>query len=491
MDWGDIIRSDNFKSLYQVHYFFLYLYYHVFGINSAYYFFWFVFLFSVNLTLFYTAMAQLFSLFGQAPSRFFFLLICILLLTAPNNFENVTWAATSHYNLGMLLFLVMLHSFLRYIDGAKIWFYFFYLSFLLSLFTIEMSLLFPIIILLIIIFYSAQIQQKKILKHLAITFFVPSFVLLLGSFLLLKILNNELLPHGASLAGIFPSANLMVTNFWMFCMQGIAYTKFVPNGLRDAYYAFVHQHLFWPLLLCTFGIIFYCIKAKQYLFLLLFLSMGVFLLPNLFRFGMAGSSYENVRFVFFALPFILTAFLVLLKKNVWILSCCFVFLVVCNFIFLNQSKQDKIVAGKLHAVYIQGVAQHPSPNCYLLNIPSFCKQFFVYRSIRRVGIEANMRNSNLNTGDYTEVMWYYAQNVSDSFSVEKIDNRKLAVLNHTDGVWLMHEHFGASPYENDGVIVSILEWGGYTIEFKNAPPADTKLLLYSNGRVNDVRHILD
>ena len=129
MDWGDILRSDHFKSLYQVHYFFLYLYWHVFGTNSFYHFIWFIFLMSVNLALINKTLPRLLALFGIEKSSLLVLFMSILLLIAPNNFENIAWAATSHYNLGMMFYLIMLNAFLRFVQGSRKWIYGFYISF--------------------------------------------------------------------------------------------------------------------------------------------------------------------------------------------------------------------------------------------------------------------------------------------------------------------------------------------------------------------------
>ena len=490
MSWEEIFRSSEFKSLYQLHYVFLYGYYHVFGASSVAYYVWFVLLQSAVLTAFYYAMSKLANLFGLSKTNFVFFVIGILLMTSPHNFENIAWAATSHYNLAFLFFFVMLSCLLDALLGKKQKLILFYSLFSLSLFTMEMSVLFPLSFGLIVFAYWMYSGNRVGLKKGLLLYVIPSALLVLLSFALLKVLNNSWFPRSGTVAIFIPSVLDSITNFWSYWFQGIGYTHYLSFRQRESFYRFVDIYVFWPGLLSIGFIIFYCLKKKKYFPLVLFLMCGIFLLPNLYRWGTILNRYENVRFLYFTLPFMLSVVLLLFYKRKLLLAILSILFLTANLYFMYFTIQDKVVAGKIHEKYLEELQSVKSNDVYLLNIPSFAKGNFIFRGSNRVRIADAMKDTQHNEIIFKEVLWYYAQSAEDSFSVEKTDSLTLRVSPKTDGVWPMNESIGASSYENENVKVTLGEWGSYEVRFKKAIGEETRILLFSDGSMIDCKELL-
>lgn len=490
MTWNDIFRSSEFKSLYQLHYVFLHTYLQIFGTNSVAYFIWFVLLQSAVLTAFYNSMPKLCELFGVTKTNVLFFIVAVLLMTSPHNMENVVWAATSHYNLAFLFYFILLGLFVHSFVGKRQFVILFHFIFILSLFTMEMSLMFPVSCGLILFLYWLQSKDTGGVKKVLLYYMLPMFVSILLSFVLLQYLNDSWLPRGGSDASFIPSISDAVTHFWAYCIQAIGYTHFLSYDLRTAFYASVKSYVFWPGLITIAAIVFYSFKNKKYLLLVFFLTAGLFLLPNLFRWGSMLNRYENVRFMYFALPFIITFFLYLFSNSKILLSSLAIILLIANLIFMRTTVNDKVVAGEIHESYLGALQEYRTDDVYLLNVPSFGKGNFIFRGYNRVRISSAMKNVDSVEIKYKEVLWYYAQTNMDSFTVTRVDSQTIFVKSQTPGIWPMIEDQGAQSYENEDFEVVMDEWGGYNVRFKNPLNPNTKVLLFSVNGMTDCADLL-
>lgn len=490
MRWTEVFGSNPFKSLYQLHYALLKIYYFIFGIHSYRYFFLFVGLQALIGTLWYVVIPKIGKLFQWNNNRILFLIVPILLLVSPNNVENIAWAATSHYNWSMIFYLLILWALYRYIEGSRFYLLPFHFLFVLSLFTMEISLLFPCSAAIIILLRFAIVRDRKALWQQACHVLLPMLFFTILSFGLLKWLYNTWLPHGAGNEDYLPEVSDALTHFWLYTLQGLANTQFLEVSIRQAYYGLVKTYLFLPLLLTTGGALIWAIHKRYYTVVFFMLHIALFLAPNLFRFGASSGTYENVRFVYFALPFILSLFFLLVARNVGLTMFIFIVLFFYNLTLLNRTKQEKMLAGALHHHYLSELQEHSRKDVYLLNVPSFCNDFYVFRSAKRVGIDAEMRNHGVLADDFHEVLWYYAKGVNDVFTITRTAANEVSIQAQTNGVWLMREQYGATDYETADFKVRVGEWGKYVVTFKEPIPSQMSLLLYSDGKMQDVTDIL-
>lgn len=489
MNMAEILRSSQFKSLYQLHYVSLALYWKVFGSNSQAYFIWFMCLQGLLATLMYIVLPKLVSLFKIEKTNFLFFLLGLLFICSPHNIENFAWAATSHYVLAFVFYFALLHYLVKALgakEGSIFWFYFF---FVLSLFTMEISLLFPLSVTAIIGALYFKDRDKNRLKRFLVCYALPLYMGVFLALSLLYFLSDTWVPRGSS---NFFSLRFYdaVVNFWNYILQALGYTHYLNVQQRFSLYGTLSTYSFWPGLLLIITAVVVFIRRKNYLLLLVFLHIIIFISPNLFRWGAILFRYENSRFLYFVLPFLLSFILLFSFKKKFLFFSIGLVVLVANLFFLRIALKDKQASGLVHETFIQQFEAYKDKDIYLLNIPNCCTGYQIFRGYNRIRIASDVKHKRHGKEKLKEILWYYALSVKDSFSVQKVDDGRLQIQPRSLGVWLMSDWGGAVSYEDDEIEVEMTEWSGYFVRFKEAIKPTEYILLFSEGQLRDVSHLV-
>ncbi len=486
MPWTDFFHSFGYGSLYQFHYLSLVIMERLFGIESQYYFIVLTVLHAFIACYIVQVFRQLLTFFKIAFPVLFSFLLALFFVSSPHLFETMAWAGPSHYVITLLLYLIMFNEFFKALN-KQVWNKFvFFTAFVMAVFTFEMSMMFLPSFILLALLLRRDEAFLILFKRLA-ALYVPMFLVLVVAYTYLYFQTKTLIPHGMSMDAMGQSFSIYGDHLIVYLSRIWGYSQALSFPLREGYYSLVSAYYGWGVLLLLVVVVIVFIKKKR-LALFLFFNGVLFLLPYLFRSHSVMNQFENMRFAYFAFVFIMASVLVLLWQKSAVLSTGFIIiLLIINTMTSLRGVHAKVLNGQLHEQYLSELNKFEAAEYYLLNVPSFCQGHFVFRADNRLGIAAQMHAKKEAPEAFKEVMWYYAQSVSDSFDVEVMNDSTLSIQPRTDGVWLMDEDRGASNYETDDYKVEIGEWSRYTVTFKKKHNAKKSVvLLYSKGELIEI-----
>jgi hypothetical protein len=486
MPWTDFVHSFGYGSLYQFHYLSLVLFEHLFGIQSHYYFLVFLLLHAV-IACYFVLISKL--LFRRVQVQFpvlFAILLGLFFVSSPHLFETMAWAGPSHYVITLWLYLVLFHQFLKALNKNPWNKTLFFVVFFITVFTFEMSVLFLPSFLLAGILLR---QDETIISHVKRMWIVylPMLLILIAAYTLFYFQQRTIIPHGIPAAFIGQSWSVYSKHLIVYLSRIWAYTHSFSLPAREAYYSFVSAFNAWLILFLLLVVSVGFLREKK-LALFLFFNGVLFLLPYLFRSFSILNEYENARYTYFAFVFIMAALLVIVwNKKAIVGILLFLVLFVLNAITTLKGVQAKVINGELHEQYVSELNKFQANKYYLLNVPSFCQGHFVFRADNRVGIAAQMHGKKEKPEQFKEVMYYYAQSASDSFSVEVVNDSTLFIQPETPGIWLMEEDRGALDYETEDYMVVTGKWASYTLILKqHSVLKKAVILLYSKGKMKRI-----
>ncbi len=484
-----LLSSYHFDSFYHGYYLILNMLYAVFGLNSIGWFFFFSFIHALNTSLLYKTIHQI-SHANCTLYRSKEIAICaaMFFLLSPYSAENIIWAATTHYIVTMTVFLFSLqwlHSFLLNQSSAKGYFLFLFLN-IFSLFTFELTFLFPVIYVLLFWLYamnqSSQIRFGKFLLNIITPICISIFVY----FIVLFISKGTFMPHDGKGAAMFPPFHEMISQLGRQVVKLFSFVHYADYPLREKVYTFCNH---WMLILCltvaVWASIFYWLKRKSnasFYIICFFVVCGLLLLlPFATRFFVFVFKYENLRYSYFASAFLYTAFVYFLFHVHKVIRIVVIGSYLILFIyFITQTVNDKKQSAVLYHRFIETFPNAVSGTTYLLNIPTFCNESYMFWDASRLPIALYCyRNLDVST-HLQQVMFYNSCSDKDTFDVKKINDSSWHFQLKTNGSWLMNGYLGASNYETADYNILLGEWCDYTIQFKRKLRAN-EAVFYFDG----------
>jgi len=411
-------------------------------------------------------------------------------LVNPFNVEPVVWKVCVHYLMSLSFLLILLWNvslFLAQATNKRLLYA--HLTLVLSLFTLELSLVFPIFTLIWAIFgyftYGKSASVKKIIGGLL----APQFIILTGYFFLNKWILGDWVGHYGTKTHLNIKPVEMLSTMYKYFAKYSLFGRFLDFKKEEAIYGFFNgSSVVWGItaLLFIFTLILFVRWSKlsnQIKFLWLsFVSFFIALAPvsNLFFYFLQYS--ENDRYGYLAAPFF-SLFLVLM--TFWFAPKIRYALLIC-WISLSVYFQQKVaIAWQENAIIYEYLLKdfrwYDAPKVLMLNLPDNYAGTYLFRIIKREDPLVDDLKYHLQkpyNGQLQQVAQYNMMHLDEGVSVEQIDSMQLKVIFNQWGNWWWKDGIGISNYENNLYKFKLIE-KGYQLTFKQRP--DDWTMIYQVG----------
>ncbi len=488
--WAGFADSYDFPSLYYGHNIVFYGFYSVFGSSALAWFLLFTGLHSLNAAFGYGFIKRLFTNNGFQASTAGALVAALLFLVSPYQTENVIWGATLHYAVSMLCMWGIMWLYAGYLDSGKAWMLWLsYLMFAFSLLTLEISLVFPGIFMIVFgLLWRPVAGLKGLFSH-----FKPIALpmgLLIGLYLIGTYwLKGHFIGHYGSDTHLKFSAVQLLGSLWQYLAKLLGFVHYYPFHIKEFIYLnLVKATVAFGLLAVAIGIWVVLWKYRKPLAWFALGWMGlvfIALLPVLNMYFMFLNQGENDRLSYLASVFIYAIPVLLLmwfaRRLVWAYGA--VVLVVSVFFLNTQTTKWQ------HAATLQAQAAD-SPlfygtkgNIYLLNLPCYYQGVYVYRRFHRLHWARQFYGLPDLSNQLQYVVSANMQLPTDSvIAVALPEPNTFKVELSTWGNWFWYHMNGAQNRTEEEMTITLDEWGhSYTLYLPNLKPEDRLLYFTHNG----------
>ncbi len=492
MGWKGIFSAFGDKSLHYIYHLAGFLTWKLFGLNGTGWMLTFISLHAGTAFLSYKTFKILFSKEGIRFNTPIAFAGALLFIVSPYQTEPLVWYACIHYLLCSLLLFSAFLFLLAYLQqNEKKFIAAFYITFFLSLFTLEISFSFPIILLAFFLFWPAGIMGNKPRISLIKTFVAPSFVLLVLYFILSKILRGSAVGHYGTSAHLNFSIPLLLGNLNKYVAKLLLLTQFMDYEIRQRLYLIFERPKFAYCifaLLLFFALVYILLQKrlapKYRISVLLFAFFVIALLPILNLYFSYVVNVEGDRFTYFAsifaYQFFVLTVVVLLRRPGWLVISIFLFF---NFKYLLVNLKSWESNCNIQKSLLANFHWRHAKNIYILNLPDNFNGTYMYRTFAPDNSFAetlDLINKTNIEDNVVQVLSYNMNGINDSVIVEQVTPKELKVTFAQNGNWWWSGGIGAGSYEADSYKVTIDEWShGYTIAFKDSLPAT---IIYQCGK---------
>src|SRR4030095_3423271 len=231
--FGDILHCFGYYGNHQLLHFVFYNFYKVFHIHGLPWYFFFCSLHAVNGYLFYLLILRLMKQWGGTISPLLAVMGVSAFLLHPYCVEAVVWKACVHYLISLMAILLILILFLSYIEsGKKRDFIAGCLVYAASLFTLEISFVTPLVVVLAgIMTWLTNGRIENPIKR--ISYFCGTLWALLGGYLLLNIISlGSVVGHYGAKVHLRFDLISMVSTEMKYLLKHLGYARFYPYKVK-------------------------------------------------------------------------------------------------------------------------------------------------------------------------------------------------------------------------------------------------------------------
>jgi hypothetical protein len=466
------------KSLHHVGHVLPFIVYRLLGQNAICWFFVLTFLHAVNALLLLHFIRRVFGL-AYIGSRKHEIAIVLLFLFSPLHTEVVVWGSAMWYSTVFLLLFILLNGALQWmLSGNGKWPLWLHIVFILSLYTWELALVFPLVIALYYyFFFKKAISVKRYIWNIAL----PQVALCILYFSHNILRSGHLVSHYGEGTHLQFKMPLIATNIVEYCAKLSMVEFLVPYSIRDNI-VWQESHFFLYILL---GLVLAVIliglyfarkgNAAENLPSLFFLTSLVLLLPVINIPNCYIKTIEQDRYLYAPSAFFVAAFITLLLNNKRILSYIgFGVFAVLSLYFQHRNLQSWQTVGKISEGLDSSFEWTKSKHVVILascdNVNgAYCMRSQPYCSFA----EAYTLHKGVNIMKTTsEVLQFDMHVLTDTFIAEKIDTQtfKLTFAQWGNNLWKNGAPFQKS-YSDSFCSATVDEWGHsikYTMN-KNYP----------------------
>jgi|GEM_PF-2273486 len=484
-------NSFGFPSLYYTHDFFVLLIYNIAGKSSTIWFFTMATLHVANACSALVVFHKLYRLLNIRNADLIAFSGSVLFLLSPYQTENLAWAATLHYSISMLIFLLSTYTILHSLHTNKIKKKHVILItglHVAALTCLEISLVFPAayFILFLIVFISKK--TKISISRFVIQLILPLILTTCLYFIVTKILKGHWVPHYGSEHLKNFTVGYYLSNTYKYLCKYLLLLHFANYHYRELIYTLCEKHIttISILLLASFAITCYIFykknKALSFAFIGLCALFFLLLLPSLSMYFMYLFTPENDRLGYFmSLILYQIISVVLISISLYAGVTLLILFFSIGLFFLTRQVNKWGEAAYLHNNLINSFTWLHSKKIYVLNSPSNYKGVYQFRAEKRLYWAIHF-NTNINLEkNLTSVLSSAYANVNDSSIVTIVNDSTLNVDFITNGGWLMHDQLGATDYSTKEYSVTVDPWKpSYKIVF-HEKPADAVYIYAGNN----------
>jgi hypothetical protein len=483
------LQSYGSDSFYYGHYALLALLYTLFGLNPLGWFLLFTAMHAANATAIFVFLRRLLGLAGSESTAMPAFFSALFMLLSPYQVENVLWAATIHYAFTLAILLWMLNRAILWLsgEGGEPRWIIFHGLFALALVTLEMAFLFPVLCGMLTVLLMVMKKNVQPFKQIFLRMWLPMAGMVLLYLIAYFLQHGEWIPHDRAPqdAEVTPGAMLTMLAQQLMKLYGHIHSFAFPT--RESVYGLaVHWKRATAAILVFFALGLLIIRWRtpsRFLPALWMVCTGLFLyLPFLRLYFMYLFRYENDRYAYFPsvflLPFLVLLIAALPRVPRLLLWCSVPLLYVW---LLRPAVKARAMAADLHRTWMSRLPDTARGNIYLLNVPSYCADVYMFRGENRLPIAYEATHRRNLFKNLRQVAWYNAQGVHDTVEVKKLAEGTYEVLLKTGGSWWMKGAGGLGDEENDDYALRLGPWSNYTLTFKHPlHPGDA--VYYFNGR---------
>ena len=485
------LKSYGFENFYYGHYAIVAILYFLFGLHTIGWYIFFIAMHALNTTLLYIVCKKIFSNTNtENRSSLMAFLGSVFFLLSPYQSENIIWAATSHYCASMCILLLSILWLIKKTTGEKTYSLgLFHLLFGISLVTLEISFLFPLVLLAVYFLYRVLNKNRLSLPDYGLKILLPQALLVFTYCLFHTIFFHSWIPHDRASHDTVFSFSHAITTLTQQMVKLFGFVHFLDYSKRETIYqSLLHWKRGLGVLVLIFTAISFFIykKKKENLYISYFFILSAMLMyaPYMRLYFMWIARIENDRYNYFASAFLFSFFIFLLFHFHKSVRYAIIFLyigtfITCLFPVISARKHS----ARMHQQYLaQLPVDSSNGKLYLLNVPASCKDAYMFRSAGRLGIAYQAIYNRDIFERVDQVAWYNAQSEEDIAEIKKVSDSSYHVQLKTDGSWWMQQSIGASDKENDTYSFKLDGGGGYLLTFKKKLGEEDKILLYSGGR---------
>jgi hypothetical protein len=490
--WVGVLNCYGQPILHQVLHFFSYLLYALFGTNGLPWFLVFTILHAANTTLLHQITTTLLEKFNVNNRKLIPVFTALLFLASPYQTEVVVWRVCLHYLMVVFFAMAAIKYFLKYLDTPNRKFlWLIHLFMILGLFTIELGLMTPFLILTIFLIYLLRIKVS--LRPILLKIILPQFALLFGYFMLNRLLFNDWVGHYGGAAHLNFDLNVWVSGLMCYLVKHFAFIHFFDFSSKHVVYHFLqNEGVYVGYGLFVLLIILFLVRMKKMAnwALLSFWSLAGFVgvvLPIVNLHFMYTLIVENDRYGYFPQLF-LAFFLVLLISQLpkWFRYSILTIYLSINVFLTYQTNYYWKESGAVQEILTNDFRWYDSDETIVLASPSTFKGVMLFRII---GEESELiycleyLRRKPYQGRMIEAVQFNMNHRNDGVEVEWIAERSAIKVSFTQkGNWFFRNGIGASNYENDLYTISF-EGGAYYMTLKSLEEKTNRIFIYpKNGK---------
>lgn len=490
--FGDIINCFGYHGNHQFLHFVFYSFYKLFATQGLPWYFFFCTLHTINGYLFYLLILRVIRQWGGTVSPVLAVLGALAFLFHPYSVEPVVWRVCVHYMLSSIEIMLIFILFLRYTEsGERKMILFGGIVFVLSLFTLELSLITPLAVTFCgFITYLLADEKKKILKS-GIMYSGMLWLLTIGYLILNKLTLGSIVGHYGEKVHLHFDLISIVSTEMKYLFKHIFYARFYSYKTKallfDQFLSYPEVTFFFLTVLLSVFIL-YLIKARRLAakwsvaFFGLFASF-LYVLPvaNIYFFHLQIGM--NDRYSYIPMAFLVLAFVAIVSKFPrWLSYSLFGIMLLVNLYYQQKTLKywhestDVLTALKKNFVW------NDTPYVFILNSPDNMGGIVMTSIINEpsgIAELINYQTPHPFTGKMFDIFQYNMTTPNDGVKVEQTGPMQLKVTFSQWGNWWHRNGIGAGSYENEYYKADLLDYP-YQVTFKQFP--EGSVILYQDGK---------
>ena len=428
------------------------------------------------------------------------LLISLCFLIFPFNAEAVIWKACLHYLiLTTLLFTAIRYLWIYLTTSKKNALTISLILYLLSLFTLELSFAFPLMSIVLVIYFHSQRSFSGIQKNV-VSIIIPQWLILGGYFILTKLTVGAYVGHyGADKHLVFDPIilfghawsyffkHLIFLHEWTFKLKSLVYEQWLTS-----------PKIVYPLSFLAIIILIFCMwKWKRISKKLQFIILNVILffialapVVNLYFMWLLG--YENDRYGYFSSAFLIAAILGLIWcipvkaiKNVGLVT----YVGCCGYLFIQMITRANDAGQATNELLQSYPIGKEGEQAFILGIPDNYHGLYLFRDYTDDALsfkESLTMFYNMEaTSEIIDVAQFNQMTPIDGMNATIVGDSLINVGFDQYGNWFWRTGIGMSNYETDEFLVEIKS-GYYQLKLKN-PNARQRFLFPKQGKWQTLR----
>lgn len=492
-DWSSVWKSFDFPALHPVLHFINYTWYKCFATNGLAYYLLYSLLHALNGFLVSHIFQRVFHIFKIKSAFAIGLTAALFFLLSPYQTEVLVWRVCLHYLLATGLILTSWKWAIAYLEQPDKRQYLLgsHAAFLVALFTLEISLVTPLLLLTYLLFWSYHFAQwTHFFSHFK-RLIAPQFAALVAYLLLNRYLFGAIVGHyGAETHLQFPLAQ-MAANYFKYIVKHLFFVRYFSHDFKmQIFNLFDQPFILWgsvTLLILAFagGIYFYKkIAPRTRLTLLLFAFIALALAPVLNLFFATLLPIENDRYGYFASVFIY-ALLALLFFGLpkWLRTPLVIFYLAASVFYLHKTTTYWAEGTKMYQSLLADYRWQDAKKVYVLNAPDNYRGMLMFRrydSDNSLITPLRLTQGIEPAGEIIDIAQYNPPRITAGATVTQDSTGIIKVKLNQWGDWWWRKGYGANNYSTDDFSVkfSTIE---YQLEFKE-PPTDAVFIYQDSLR---------